>query len=86
MADIIELNDLRNAGAISQRCHLSEEPIYVTKDGSTDLVILSIDAYEHLMVMSEVNTKLATAEVQMQAGLCRPLADFLKETQQPHDL
>ena len=30
-------------------CHKSEEPIYITKNGYGDMVIMSIEAYESAM-------------------------------------
>ena len=34
---------------ISAYCHDAQSPVYVTKKGTGDLVILSIDAYEQLI-------------------------------------
>ncbi|MDD4311040.1 MAG: type II toxin-antitoxin system Phd/YefM family antitoxin, partial [Eubacteriales bacterium] len=38
---------LRNDyGSISDLAHEEEEPIYITKNGEGDLVVMSIDAFE----------------------------------------
>ena len=38
---------LRNDySAISELAHMEEEPIYITKNGEGDLVVISIEAYE----------------------------------------
>ena len=33
MPEIIPIRDLKNTNAISQRCHETQEPIFVTKSG-----------------------------------------------------
>ena len=80
MPEIIPIRDLKNTNAISQRCHETAEPIFVTKNGYGDMVIMSMETYEHQQIMNEVYAKLATAEAQHEAGMGRPLADILKET------
>ena len=44
MPEIIPIRDLKNTNAISQRCHETQEPIFVTKGGYGDMVIMSIRA------------------------------------------
>lgn len=80
MPQIIPIKDLKNTSKISDMCHKTEEPIYVTKNGYGDMVIMSMETYEHQQIMNEVYAKLATAEAQHEAGMGRPLADILKET------
>ena len=80
MPQIIPIKDLKNTSEISDMCHRAEEPIYITKNGYGDMVIMSMEAYEHQQIMNEVYAKLATAEAQHEAGMGRPLADILKET------
>ena len=49
MAVIRPCADLRNNyNEISKICHETKEPIYITKNGSNDLVILSDEAYESI--------------------------------------
>ena len=59
MPEIIPIRDLKNTNVISQRCHESQEPIFVTKNGYGDMVIMSMEAYERQQVMNEVYAKLA---------------------------
>lgn len=48
MAVIRPCADLRNNyNEISQICHETQEPVYITKNGTNDLVILSSEAYEN---------------------------------------
>ena len=49
MALIRSCTDLRNNyNEISRICHETKEPIYITRNGTNDLVILSDEAYESL--------------------------------------
>ncbi|MDD2993422.1 MAG: type II toxin-antitoxin system Phd/YefM family antitoxin [Pygmaiobacter sp.] len=79
MPEIIPIRDLKNTNAISQRCHENAEPIFVTKNGYGDMVIMSMEAYERQKVMADVEAKLAVAEAQMDAGLLRPANAVLRE-------
>ena len=45
MPQIIPIKDLKNTSEISDMCHKSEEPIYVTKNGYGDMVIMSMEIY-----------------------------------------
>ena len=49
MPQIRPITDLRNANEISELCHARKEPVFITKNGYGDLVVLSIEAYEELM-------------------------------------
>ena len=86
MPQIIPIKDLKNTSEISDMCHKTEEPIYVTKNGYGDMVIMSMEAYERQQVMNEVYAKLATAEAQHEVGMGRPLADILSETSEKYGL
>ena len=82
MPQIVPIKELKNTNRISQMCHESHEPIYVTKNGYGDMVIMSMETFERQQVMNEVYAKLAVAEAQHEAGLGRPLADILKESEE----
>ena len=86
MPRIIPIRDLKNTAAVSQMCSESKEPVYITKNGYGDMVIMSMEAYEHQQIMNEVYAKLATAEAQHEAGMGRSLADILKETSKKYAL
>lgn len=46
---IIPIKDLRDTNKISNMAKEEKEPIYVTKNGYKDLVIMSVDSYEALI-------------------------------------
>lgn len=68
MPKIIPIRDLKNTSEISQMCHASDEPIFVTKNGYGDMVIMSMKMYEEKMFMSDVYRKLNAAEEQLTEG------------------
>lgn len=49
MPQIIPIKDLKNTSEVSELCHKSDEPIFVTKNGYGDMVIMSMEAYERDM-------------------------------------
>lgn len=68
MPEIRPITDLRNTNEISEICHRKNEPIFITKNGYGDLVVMSIDTYERQMALVDVYKKLAEAEIQIDEG------------------
>lgn len=73
MPQIRPITDLRNTNEISEICHKSKEPIFITKNGYGDLVVMSIDTYERQLALVDVYKKLAEAENQIEQNV--PLLD-----------
>jgi len=76
--------DLRNNyNEISNFCTTYNEPVYITKNGKGDLVILSIEAYENLCGKFELYRLLNEGLEAEKAGLTRSfseaIADIRKE-------
>ena len=62
-AMIRPVSDLRNNFAeISSLVHDTKRPVFLTKNGYGDMVVMSMDAYEDLEFASEVYAKLSDAE------------------------
>lgn len=68
MPRIIPIKDLKNTSEISEMCREATEPIYITKNGYGDMVIMSVKMYEEKLYMLDVYNKLAAAEAQMAKG------------------
>ena len=68
MPTIRPITDLRNTAEISELCHSQPEPIFITKKGYGDLVIMSMAAYEKQLALLEVYQKLDEAEEQADNG------------------
>jgi len=65
---IIPIRDLRDTNAISERCKNSREPIFITKNGYGDMVIMSMETYEQQMGIIEVYRKVMEGVEEMRAG------------------
>lgn len=66
MPEIRPIKDLRNTTEISDLCHSKQEPIFITKNGNGDLVIMSIDTYQREIARADLYKKLAEAEAQIE--------------------
>ena len=68
MPQIIPIKDLKNTSEISELCNKSEEPIYVTKNGYGDMVIMSMAVYENTMRQLNMYRELELSEQQIAEG------------------
>lgn len=65
MPKIRPVSDLRNHFAdISKTVHESSEPVFLTKNGHGDMVVMSMETYERFQFDSEVYFKLKEAELE----------------------
>lgn len=62
MPFIRPITDLRNNTEISELCHTKHEPIYITKNGYGDLVIMSIEAYEEMLETAHTDAAISESE------------------------
>ena len=63
MKMIRPVSDLRNNFAdISKTVHETAQPVFLTKNGYGDMVVMSMEAFESLQFESEVYFKLQAAE------------------------
>ena len=86
MPHIIPIRDLKDTAAISQMCNESNEPIYITKNGYGDMVIMSMKAYEEKMYLLDVYAKLADAEEEVRTGQVTEARQALKSLRVKHGL
>ena len=78
MPQIIPIKELRNTNELSQMCRESKEPIFVTKNGYGDMVIMSMELYEKQLFLADVYAKLAAAEDQVKNGKVLDAKEGLK--------
>lgn len=62
MPQIRPITDLRNTNEISEICHSKMEPVFITKNGYGDLVIMSIQTYEQMLEVNEMDSAITEAE------------------------
>jgi len=73
MAKILPSSDLRNKyNEISTFCNTYNEPVFITKNGTGDLVVLSNAAYEELSGRRELHRQLDEGLAAMREGNARP--------------
>ena len=69
MPVIKPISDLRNkANEISELAHKLNEPIFITKNGERDMVVMSMAQYGQLQLRLDLFSKLAVAQAQKASG------------------
>ena len=86
MAQIIPIRDLKDTNAISAKCHETDEPIFVTKNGYGDMVIMSMKVYEEKLDNARILSDLAVAENDIRFGKVRNAFDVLKDTREKYGI
>ena len=79
MPQIIQIKDLKNTSEISDMCHKAAEPIYVTKNGYGDMVIMSMETYESTMRQIAMYRDIEISEKQIEAGQVKDARTALRE-------
>lgn len=62
MPQIRPITDLRNTTEISELCHSRREPLFITKNGYGDLVVMSIETYEEMIETARTDVAIGRAE------------------------
>ena len=86
MPQIVPIRDLKNTNKISQMCHETNEPIFVTKKVYGDIVMMSMETYERQMILADVDAKLAVAEEQITSGKVRPAREVARELREKYGI
>ncbi len=73
MPTIRPIADLRDTSKISELCYKKNEPVFITKNGSGHLVVMSMDTYDKQMGLLDIYRKLGAAECQINEDV--PLLD-----------
>lgn len=81
MPVIKPISDLRNkTNEISELVHELREPVFITKHGEGDMVLMSMSEYGRLQLKLELFSKLASAQSQINAGeQGRTLTQIMKD-------
>lgn len=83
---IIPIRDLKNTSEISQMCKTSGEPIYITKNGYGDMVIMSIEVYKKKIFMLDIYDKLMAAEEEVSSGKILNAESSLKSIRKKYNV
>lgn len=80
MPQIRPSSDLRNRyNDISDFCHKYGEPVYITKNGTGDLAVMSIETYERLVGKFELSALLEKGLADVRDGRVSPTHEALED-------
>ena len=86
MPRIVPIRDLKNTTAISTLCHEDDEPIFFTKNGYGDMVLMSMETYEKHLFLANVYGKLEEAKEDMRNGRYSSVEDAISRIREKHGL
>lgn len=86
MPQIIPIKDLKNTVQISELCHSIDEPIYITKNGYGDMVIMSMQAFENNMLKGQIYQQLELSEKQVEEGRTKDAVKSLQAVREKYGL
>lgn len=84
MPQIIPIKDLKNTSEISELCRSAGEPVFVTKNGYGDMVIMSMETYEKSLLLQDVFAKLDKAEQDIAESRTKDAREALRSLRQKH--
>ena len=85
MPQIRPITDLRNTTEISELCHARREPLFITKNGYGDLVVMSIETYEEMMETARTDVAISEAEQEYAAdGVLLNAREVLSSLRRKH--
>jgi len=79
MPMIVPVRDLKDTNRISELCNSENRPIFITKNGYGDMVIMSMAYYEQAMGRNAVYAKLEEARADVAAGRLKPFRRVTSE-------
>ena len=72
MPVIVPVRDLKDTNRISELCNSEMRPVFVTKNGYGDMVIMSMAYYEEAIGRNAVYAKLEEARSDVAEGRVKP--------------
>lgn len=85
MPKIRPITDLRNTTEISELCHAKREPLFITKNGYGDLVVMSIEAYEEMLETAHIDRAIGESEKEYDAdGILLDAREVLSSLRRKH--
>lgn len=86
MPQIIPIKELKNTSEISDLCHKTTEPIYVTKNGYGDMVIMSMEIYEKIMHQIKMYQDIEISEKQIAESKVKDAQNSLTEMRKKYGI
>ena len=86
MPQIMPIKDLKDTSYISEMCHKSEEPIYITKNGYGDMVMMSIELFESMEKKWSMYSDIELSEQQIKEGKTKDARKALSSMREKYGL
>lgn len=86
MPQIIPIKELKKTSEISEMCHEADGPIYITKNGYGDMLIMSMENYEAVMRQLAIYRDIEISEKQIENGQTKDARSALKEMRAKYGL
>ena len=68
MPIIMPIKNLRNTTEISNLAHKEQEPIFITKNGYSDLVVMSSELYDKFAKIHRIDQAIYESELEVKNG------------------
>ena len=68
MPRIMPIRDLRKTSELSELAHREQEPIFITKNGYSDLVVMSAELYDRYASILRMDQAIFNAEEDLKNG------------------
>ena len=65
---ILPIKDLRNTTEISNIAHKEQEPIFITKNGYSELVVMSSELYDEFAGINRIDQAIFESEQEIVSG------------------
>lgn len=82
MPQIIPIKDLKDTSSVSDLCHKANEPIYITKNGYGDMVIMSMELFEATFKQWSMYRDIEISEEEIKQGKTKNARKALKSTKE----
>ena len=86
MPQIVPIRDLKNTANISALCHESNEPIFITKNGYGDMVIMSMETFERNAFFNRLYDNLNAAAQDVKESRVTDVDDAVAELKYKYGL
>ena len=86
MPQILPIKELKNTAIISEMCHKADEPIYITKNGYGDMVLMNIELFETIQKKWSMYSDIEVSEHQIKEGKTKDARKALSDLKEKYGL
>ena len=86
MPQIMPIKDLKDTSHISEMCHKAEEPIFITKNGYGDMVMMIMELFESMQKKWSMYSDIELSEQQIKEGKTKDARKSLSAVREKYGL